>query len=102
MINDKCLEAFIRIYSFVVVVFTKKEERQRHQEKQTHNFLLIIVLFVCESYFVFINYNTIKNYIQIIYKQGNVNHVLGVVSQPRVSSGNRIHNPHANTLAISG
>ena len=36
----------------VVAAFTRKEERkiQRQQAKQTHNFLLSIVEFVCESY----------------------------------------------------
>ena len=29
----------------------------------------------------------------------NLDHALGVVSQTRVSGGNRIHDPHANSLA---
>ena len=35
----------------VVAAFTKKEERkrQRQKAKQTHNLLLSIVVFVCES-----------------------------------------------------
>ena len=43
-------------------------------------------------YFIFINYNTITNYIVIINES--------VVSQTRVSGGNRNHDPHANSLAL--
>ena len=50
-------------------------------------------------FYLFINYNTNTNYIPIIYELSNFDHVLGVVSQTRVSGGNRIHNPHANSLA---
>ena len=38
--------------------------------------------------YLFINYNTITNYILIIYEQSNFDHLLGVVSQTRVSGGN--------------
>ena len=48
---------------------------------------------------LFIYYNTITNYILIIYELSNFDHVLGVVSQTRVSGGNRIHDPYANSLA---
>ena len=44
-------------------------------------------------------YNTITNYILIIYELSNFDHLLGVVSQTRVSGGNRTHDPHANSLA---
>ena len=49
--------------------------------------------------YLFINYNTITNYILIIYELSNFVHVLGVMSQTRVSGGNRTHDPHANSLA---
>ena len=50
------------------------------------------------SFYLFINYNTITNYILIIHELGNCDHVLGVVSQARVSGGNRTHDPHSNSL----
>ena len=34
----------------IVVAYTKKEERQRQQAKQTHNLLVNIVVWVLESY----------------------------------------------------
>ena len=40
-------------------------------------------------FILFINYNTITNYILIIYELNNFDHVFGVVSQTRVSGGNR-------------
>ena len=49
--------------------------------------------------YLFINYNTITNYILIIYELNNFDYVLGVVSQTRVSVGNRTHDPHTNCLA---
>ena len=49
--------------------------------------------------YLLINYNTITNYNVIIYELRNFDHVLGVVSQTRVSGGNRTHNPQANSLA---
>ena len=36
---------------------------------------------------------------ELYYELSNFDHVLGVVSQTRVSDGNRIHEPHANGLA---
>ena len=47
---------------------------------------------------LFIIYNTITNYILIIYKLSKFNHVFGVVSQTRVSGGNRTHNPNDKNL----
>ena len=47
---------------------------------------------------LFINYNTITNHIQIIYELTNFDHVLSVKSQTRLSGGDQIHNPHANSL----
>ena len=49
--------------------------------------------------YLFINYNTITNYILTIYELSNLDHTLGVVSQTRVSGVNRTHDPHANILA---
>ena len=49
--------------------------------------------------FIFINYNTLTNYILNIYDLSNLDHVFGVVSQTRASEGNRTHDPHANSLA---
>ena len=49
-------------------------------------------------FYLFINYNTITNYILIIYKLNNFDYELGVVSQTRVSGGNRTHDPHVNSL----
>ena len=49
--------------------------------------------------YLHINYNTITNCVLIIYELSNFDHVLGVVSQTRVSSGNRTHDPNANGLA---
>ena len=50
--------------------------------------------------YLFINYNTITNYILIIYQLCNFDRVLDTVSQIRVSDGNRTHDPHANNLAL--
>ena len=50
-------------------------------------------------FYLFINYKTITNYILISYELSNFDHVLGVVSQTRVSGGNRTHDLHANSLA---
>ena len=50
------------------------------------------------SVHLFINYSTITNYILIMYELSNFDHVLGLVSQIRVSGGNRIHDHHANSL----
>ena len=36
--------------------------------------------------YLFINYNTIKIYIRIIYELSNIDHVLGVVSDQRPES----------------
>ena len=54
-----------------------------------------------EYFFIyfFINYNTIKNYILIIYELSNFDYFLGVVPQTRVSGRNRTHDPHTNNLA---
>ena len=49
--------------------------------------------------YLFVYYNTITNYILIMYELSNFHHVLGVVSQTRVSGENRTHDPHANSLA---
>ena len=49
-----------------------------------------------------INYNTITNYILIIYELRIFEYVLGVMSQILVSGvsvGNRTDDPHANSLA---
>ena len=48
---------------------------------------------------LFIYYNTITNYILIIYELSKFDLVLGVVSQIRVFGGNRTHDLHANSLA---
>ena len=37
--------------------------------------------------------------ILIIYELNNFDHALGVMSQTRVSGGNRTHDPHAYSLA---
>ena len=50
-------------------------------------------------FYLFINYNTITNYILITYELSNFDHVLGVVSQTIISAGNRAHDSHANSLA---
>ena len=42
---------------------------------------------------------TITNYILIIYGLSNFDQLLGVVSQARVSGGNRTHDPQTNSLA---
>ena len=59
--------------------------------------LIILIELIC--IYLFINYNTITNYILIIYKLSNLDHVLSVVSQARVSDGNQTHDPHTNSLA---
>ena len=46
-----------------------------------------------------LQYNTIRNYILIIYELSNFDYLPGVVSQTRVSGGNRNHEPHTNILA---
>ena len=53
---------------------------------------------LCNSIYLFTKYNKITNYILIIYELSNFDHLLGVVSQTRVSGGIRTHNPHANSL----
>ena len=52
-----------------------------------------------KRFYLFINYNTITNYILIIYELNKFYHLLGVVSQTRVSGGNRTHDPYTNSLA---
>ena len=59
--------------------------------------ILIISFIYFLLLYLFINYNT--NYIVIIYELSNFDHVLGVVSQIRASSGNRTHDPHTISLA---
>ena len=49
--------------------------------------------------YLFINYNTITYYILIICKLSNFDHMLGVVSQTRVSGGKRTQDPYANGIA---
>ena len=49
--------------------------------------------------YLFINYKTITKYILIVYELSTFDHVVGVVSQTRVSGGNRTHDPHANSLS---
>ena len=49
----------------------------------------------------FLNYNTITNYILIIYELSNFAHLLGVASQNRVSGGNRTNDPHTNGVFFS-
>ena len=51
-----------------------------------------------QSIYLFIIYNKITNNILIIYKLSNFDHDLSVVSQIKVSDGNRAHNHHANSL----
>ena len=48
--------------------------------------------------YLFNNYNTNPNYTLSIYRLCNFDHVLGVVSQTRVSGGNATHDAHANSL----
>ena len=49
--------------------------------------------------YIYVSYNTIANYFLIVYELSNLDHLLGVVSQTKVSGGNRIHYHHANSLA---
>ena len=51
------------------------------------------------QFYLFINYNTITNYILIIYELSNFDHLLGIVSQTRVFAGNWTHVPHTNSQA---
>ena len=44
-------------------------------------------------------YNNLLQYNNKLYSNYNFDHVLGVVSQTRVSGGNRTHDPHTNSLA---
>ena len=46
--------------------------------------------------YLFINYNTITNYIVIIYELSNFDYVLSIVSQTRVSGGNRTYGPNVD------
>ena len=48
----------------------------------------------CILFYLFINYNTITNYILIIYELSNLDYLLGIVSQTRDSGGNRTYDPH--------
>ena len=66
------------------------------------NEVLAKQLFIYWQLFFFIyllQYNYKTNYILIIYELNNFDHMLGVVSAARVSSGNRSHDPHSNSLA---
>ena len=56
-----------------------------------HMHLLTVI-----AIYLFINDNTITNNIIIMYELSNFDHVLGVVSQTRVSGGNRTHDSHDN------
>ena len=58
-------------------------------------------LYVIEVIYLFINYNTITNYILIIYELSSFDHLLGVLSQTRVSGGNRTHDPDTRLLGHS-
>ena len=50
---------------------------------------------------LFIYYNTITNYILIIYEVGNYDHVWTCVEpQVRISGGNQTSDPHANSLKL--
>ena len=62
-------------------------------------FNLLLIKNTTKFIYLFINYNTTTNYIIIIYELSNFDHLLGVVSQIRVSGGNRTHDPHTNSLA---
>ena len=50
-------------------------------------------------FYLFNNYNTITNYILILYELSIFDQVLGVMSQTRVSGENSTHDPHVNSLA---
>ena len=54
-------------------------------------------------YFIYllIKYNTITSHILITYELSNFCHVLGVVSQTRISGGNRIYDPYPNGVFFS-
>ena len=52
-----------------------------------------------QNIYLFIYYNIITNYILIIYELSNFDYLLGVMSQTRISGGNRTHDPLANSLA---
>ena len=55
--------------------------------------------FFAVTFSLFINYNTIINYILIIYELSNFDNVLSIVSQTKVSGGNGNDGPHPNSLA---
>ena len=52
-------------------------------------------------FYLFINYNKITNYILIIYELSKFDHLLGIVSQTRVSGENRTHDPYTNGVFFS-
>ena len=62
---------------------------------------VLIGYWTIKNVFIYhINYNTITNYILIIYNQSNWDLMLGVVSQIRASVGDRTQDLHANWLAL--
>ena len=56
--------------------------KSKYQSKFTKQYLTTIWsnLCICIIWYLFINYNTITNYILIIYELSNFDHLLGVVS----------------------
>ena len=55
------------------------------------NYIVCVTLVVEPTVYLFINYNTITNYIPFIYELSNFDHVLG---------GNRTQASHANSLSL--
>ena len=64
------------------------------------NFLGPLLFCMYIFIYLFINYNAITNYILIIYELSNFDHLIGVMSQARVSGGNGTHDHYQGTLCV--
>ena len=88
-----------------IVNYIDVVEEKTNSSSAIEIYSLIITIIIIKSFFLriyqmlVINYNTITNDILSIYELNNLDHMLGVVSQTRVSGGNRTHDPYANSLA---
>ena len=88
IINCQSSKVFVR-RSYTIYVVTKPYNK----------FIESKLRIFFNKIYLFINYNTITNYILSIYELSTLYHVPHGVSQTTVSGGIRTHDPHANSLA---
>ena len=82
-----------RLY-LVIVIVRPQSQIQSHCQAAIISMISLFTFIIV--IYLFINYNTIANYIQIIYELSNFDHKLSVVLQTRVSGENQI--PGQTTL----